>query len=395
MKDLPPKGKLCICSEFLYGMCIAVWSVALNFHLSACGISESQIGVLLCLGYLVTAVVSFFVGRVGDRKGYPFVMGLGALLMGVALFAITWVRILSLFYLFHGIYCTGLACAMAMEFNLPLSLVREEHRQYSYNLVLVFYFLGSIAGNLMCSFCLPALEHWGNPYRCVLMVCAASHLFLAFFRGRMPRVIVQRTETGPVGDSVWTLLGWKNVQGYLLYGFLTFGLFTLSTGMLNLVLRLWHGMSDSKVSTVFLFNSLAGCVVLIVLPKLLRHISLQRISGLAMTAQLAAFAGMAVLPVGPFVAMTFLRTASCNILYTSVDSPMLQSIPAQSRGTYAGMRVFANYIGMSLASVVSGWLVDLRNFHLLYLICASVALAQFLTYQLLCKKYLIKQESSC
>ena len=382
-------GLICIFSEVFFGLCLGAWAIAMNFHLSACGIGESQIGVLLCVGYLVTAVTSFFVGRVGDKRGFPFVMALGAVMMGGSLLLIANVRQLPLFYVGHGIYCAGLACMVSMEFNLPLSLVKESQRQYSYNLVLVFYFLGSIVGNFLCSICLPLFPQ-DNPYRYILMICAILYFIMALIRGSMPR---RRPEgQGPgaseAGASVWEMLGRKKVRRYLLYGFLTFGLLTLSTGMLNLVLRLWYNMSDRLVGLVFSINSVAGCLILMALPALVRRVELHRISGVTMVVQCLALFTMAFAPGGLFVAMLFLRTVSCNILYTSVDSPMLQSMAPQIRGTYAGMRVFSNYVGESAASVVSGWIIDARAFQGLFLLCGAVALAQILTYQILCSPFL-------
>ena len=126
--DLPLLGRLCIYSEFLYGLCNGAWAIALSFHLSANGVSERQIGVLLCAGYLVTAVASFFVGRIGDRRGFPFVMGAGALLMGAGLLIITWVRQLPLFYLGHGVYCVGLAGLMSAVAVVGAKLSNNQHK---------------------------------------------------------------------------------------------------------------------------------------------------------------------------------------------------------------------------------------------------------------------------
>ena len=390
-KDLPGLGKLCISSELFFGLCVGAWSIALNFHLSACGMSESQIGVLLCLGYLATAVTSFFVGRVGDKKGYPFVMAAGMILMGLALLLIACVRWIPLFYLGHGMYCAGLACAMSMEYNLPLSLVREDQRQYGYNLVLVFYFLGSIIGNFLCSVCLPLFRDQKDPYKYILMICTAIYWMLALLRGNMPRQARTEGKEQRVDKQVFLdLLGSRKVQCYLLYGCLTFGLLSFATGMLNLVLRLWHNMSDSVIGAVFSLNSVVGCLVLMLLPMLVCRVPLHRISSVALTLQCLALAAMAFVPSVPVVGMIFIRTCACNVLYTSVDSPMLQSISPQRRGTYSGMRVFANYVGMSIASIASGLLVDLGNFRLLYLMCAGVALVQMLIYQLLCRPFLLR-----
>ena len=393
IQDLSRLGLLCIFFEFFFGLCLGAWSIAMNFHLSACGVAESQIGVLLCFGYLVTAVTSFFVGRVGDKYGFPLVAGVGGLMAGGALLLIANVHQLPLLYLGHGVYSAGLACIVSMEFNLPLSLVKESQRQYSYNLVLVFYFLGSIVGNFLCSVWLPVFPG-ENPYRYILMICAGMYLLQGIVRGRMPRQYpaVQRREGEEAQPGVWKLLGSGKVRSYLVYGVLTFGLLTLSTEMLNLVLRLWHRMSDSIIGAAFSANSMAGCLVLMLLPAVVRRVSLHRISCVAMAVQCLALLTMAFAPGGLFVAMMLTRTVSCNVLYTSVDSPMLQSMPPQIRGTYAGMRVFSNYAGRSVASAVSGWFVDSGSFQGLFLLCAGVALTQSIVYRVFCRPFMAQGE---
>ena len=61
---------------------------------------------------------------------------------------------------------------MSMEFNLPLSLVEENTRQYTYNLVLIMYFLGGIVGNTLCSAVYRIVKN--EPYRVVLVTFLSS-----------------------------------------------------------------------------------------------------------------------------------------------------------------------------------------------------------------------------
>ena len=73
------------------------------------------------------------------------------------------------------------------------------------------------------------------------------------------------------------------------------------------------------------------------------------------------------------------------MLYTAADAPMLRSIPQDKRGTYAGLRVFANHIGMSAASMLSGLFVNQGWFVLLYLTCGLLALVQGIVYCVFCR----------
>lgn len=387
LRSLTRQSRLCVYSELLFGACVGAWSISLNFHLTACGISSAQIGALLCVGYLVTAATSFFVGSLGDRKGYPLVMALGCTLMCCSLVMTVFFDRLPLFYVSHLTYCIGLACVMSMEFNLPLSLVAENARQYTYNLVLIMYFLGSIIGNTLCGAVYRAAG--GEPYRVVLALCALTYATLAVFRGIMPRR-QQKTTGAKCAWGIRDELQDKRVPGYLLYGVLAFGVFTLSTGMLNLVLREWRGMTDSVVSVVFAANSLIGCLTLLALPRVTQRAKLSVIARVALIVQCAALLLITIAPTPLIVFLLFCRTASCNMLYTAADAPMLRSIPQNRRGTYAGLRVFANHIGMSAASMLSGIFLDRRQFALLYLTCGILALLQDIVYRVLCQRHLKK-----
>ena len=382
LRSLTKRGRSCAYSEFFFGACVGAWSISLNFHLTACGVSSAQIGVLLCVGYLATAATSFFIGNVGDRKGYPFVMALGCALMCASLIMTVIFDRLPLFYISHLTYCIGLACVMSMEFNLPLSLVEENTRQYTYNLVLIMYFLGGIVGNTLCSAVYRIVKN--EPYRVVLGLCAIIYAALAVFRGTMPRR-QQRTEDVKRAWDIRDELRDKRVLGYLLYGVLAFDVFTLSTGMLNLVLREWRGMTDSAVSTVFAANSFIGCLTLLALPKITQWAKLSSIARLALTVQCVALLLITIAPTPLIVFLLFCRTVSCNMLYTAADAPMLRSIPQDKRGSYAGLRVFANHIGMSAASMLSGLFVDRGQFVLLYLTCGFLALAQGIVYCVFCR----------
>ena len=131
-----------------------------------------------------------------------------------------------------------------------------------------------------------------------------------------------------------------------------------------------------------------GCIALMLLPALIHRFRLQNISKAALLIQFATFCLMTVMPTPFFILLLFCRTATCNILYTSVDGPMLRSISPEKRGAYAGMRVFANYAGMSTASVLSGWFVSNRLFAPMYLTCAGMALVLAVVYRFFCYPYL-------
>ena len=209
----------------------------------------------------------------------------------------------------------------------------------------------------------------------------------------MPRMRQEASSEQQNGDVLVELRESK-VPGFLLYGFLEFGTFTLATGMLNLILRQWRGLSDSVISVIFAINSITGCLISMMIPKLTRQVRLSDIAHVVLPMQCLSLLLMIIMPTPLFTACLLARTASCNLLYTAVDAPMLRFVPQNRRGAYAGMRVFANHIGMSMASVLSGILVGKQLFGVLYLICALTAFGQTIVYNHLCFRNLRALDNS-
>ena len=67
---------------------------------------------------------------------------------------------------------------------------------------------------------------------------------------------------------------------------------------------------------------------------------------------------------------------------------MLKSVNDSMKGTYSGLRICANNVGMSVFAVISGRLVGSRNFALFFVVCAGISLAQNIISHVLCEKYL-------
>lgn len=385
--SLSRNGKIASISEFIFGLCVGIYSIALNFHLTAKGFGNAEIGVLLSSGFIVTAITSFFAGKLGDWKGFPFVMTLGTLLMAVSLVITSFASVHFLFYIGQIIYSMGIACVMAMEFALATSQVEEDQKQFVYNFVLIMYFLGSIFGSFICGNLAEKYLKTQNPYFLMLLLCAVLYLILGFIRSRLPRQRTAVTKRSGIGETIKD----KKVISFLLFGFVTMFVFSTATSMLNLVLRNRYYLSDADIGTVFSISSILGCIALVLLPSLVKKFSSFKISTVTMAVQLVAVSAMAVSGVQLFCLMAFVRTVTGNVLYSTVDSPMLRSVDEGNRGTYAGIRVFSNYLGMSAASAIAGYLIAKGKYLLLFIMGGIFVLSQNLIYHLLCARY-IKQK---
>lgn len=385
--EMPRLAQIAISSECIFGFGTATTLLLLNFHASQCGFSDALIGTLLSFGYLVAALTSFICGRMADRYGFSYVMRFGNFCQGTGLIIVAMSHTASRIFAGYALYSVGYACAMAMEYNLPLSFVKPEQMLYGYNLVLIFYYIGSITANFVGGRLSDAFRFMSNPYATLLLCGGALFYILTLIRSRLPNRKCPGVKNDYTNVSIYSrAFQDRDLRSYLLFGFITMALFTMASGMLNLVLRYRYMTSDTNVGSIYSASYVAGFLVLFFLPIAIQRVSLYRISTVVMLVQLAAIICMIYCGQVVFAVMMVTRQACCTILYTSADGAMLKSVAEDMKGTYSGLRVCANNIGMSVASAVSGLVVANRNFVLLFVICTTLSFLQNIVYHVLCSK---------
>lgn len=385
----PLPAKISISTEVLFGFGVALLQLLLNLHASRCGFSDALIGILLSSGYGMSALASFLCGRFADRIGFSYVMRAGNIASGAGLIMLGLSRSVTAIFAGYLIYSAGYACAMAMEYNLPLSFLKKEQSIDAYNMVLIFYYIGSITANLSGGRLADKLAFTENPYAILLLFGGIVFLILGMVRSRIPNRPCRVYESDS-GEQINFASAFRNPQilSFLLFGIITMGLFAMSSGMMNLVLRYRYFCTDTVIGRVYSLGYVAGLLVLIVLPILIRRTSLRRISTVTMLIQFTALTIAICCSAPVFILMMVVRQACCSILYTSADGDMLKSVNDSMKGTYSGLRICANNVGMSVFAVISGRLVGSRNFALFFVVCAGISLVQNIIYHVLCEKYL-------
>ncbi|HHV83771.1 MAG TPA: MFS transporter, partial [Tepidanaerobacter syntrophicus] len=83
-----------------------------------------------------------------------------------------------------------------------------------------------------------------------------------------------------------------------------------------------------------------------------------------------------------------------NFIYATVDNPMLQSIEQDRRGSYSGLRVSSNYIGMSLGSAISGYFISKGNYAGLFILTALFCFLQNLIFHQICVPHIVEYNDS-
>jgi predicted MFS family arabinose efflux permease len=154
--------------------------------------------------------------------------------------------------------------------------------------------------------------------------------------------------------------------------------------MLNLILRQRYSLSDDIIGSLFSLIAIIGSLAVPVVSFLCQRYSNRRIASATLIVQMLAILAMTFAPIWLFVLLVCARTMTTNFVYSVVDSPMLQSVNTDRRGTYSGLRVFANYIGMGLGSAISGYFISKEQYALLFLVAGVLCLAQNLIFHYIC-----------
>lgn len=373
-------------SEIFFGFGIGIWNIALNFHMRMNGIDDKSISLLLGAAFTATAIAAFFCGRVGDATGFNRVMGSGGLLVSLALFINAFATSVPAFFVGQIVYGVGLSCIVSMEYPQLLSYVDGAHSAFSYNFAILLYFFSSVMGNLFAGMFADGyvLRFGGNPYKLLLLISAVMYAFLGVARIRLPRQTVVTSRRVRLS----TVLRQKNVMTYLLFGFVTMIIFNGVMSMLNLVLRQWHGLSDTQIGVIFAAASILGGFVVMFLPLLQAKMRNDHIAqGIMLTQALCI---MLISVAGPVLTGVFIcvRNMATNSIYSTVDRPMLQSIAKDRQGSYSGLRSSANYVGMSLGVLISGWFVSAQQYSALFIVVALLGIVQCAIYRWLCSPHL-------
>lgn len=376
--------------ECAFGFGIGVWNIALNFHFRAFGLSPAEIGLLISVGFFATAISSSFCGRLSDKIGFSKVSALGGIMVSISLFTISHSSSYQFFYIAQIIYGSGLACIMSTDSPLITSLVLPHQKQLGYNLTIFTYFLSSVAGSLFAGFFPKMFPLYENPYKVLLIISATSYLILGCTRVWLPK----QPLAGRSSVKFLDVLKSKNVLSFLLFGFVMMTIFNCIMSMLNLILRERYGLGDDIVGSLYSLVSISGCMAIPILSLLYHKYSNYQIASATLAIQIVIIFLMAFAHVWLFIILVCMRTIANNFVYATVDNPMLQSIEQDRRGSYSGLRVSSNYIGMSLGSAISGYFISKGNYAGLFILTALFCFLQNLIFHQICVPHIVEYNDS-
>ncbi|HWR60895.1 MAG TPA: MFS transporter, partial [Clostridia bacterium] len=245
-----------------------------------------------------------------------------------------------------------------------------------------------VLGNLFAGFSpmlslelFPGLQ---NPYQLLLVVSASSYFILGITRMCLPRYSPSQNEKVNFREVIFD----PGVLSFLLFGFVTMTIFNCVMSMMNIILRQRYYFQDSTIGIFFSVISIVGSLAMPLVSYLSSRFSSRRIAEVTLIVQALVIFVMAFSPAWIFVFMACTRTAATNFVYSVVDSPMLQSVTPSCRGSYSGLRICANYIGMSLGSVISGIFIAQEQYAMLFIFTGFLALVQNLVFRRSCVRHI-------
>lgn len=384
IKTLPFYTKLFLLTEIPFGFAIGIWNVCLNFHLKQIGLDDVGIGSLTAFGMIVIACVSILAGFLNSRLGYRMVMAAGCVLLGAGFLVISLDAGVISAIPGQFLYSSGLACLLATEFPFLTATVENNQKQIVYSLLISIYFFAMIFGNNFVGAFSSFAGRFHDPYGTELRIGGFFLLGMAAGRSFLPDIrAAQKRER-----NFMKVILRPQVLSYLLFGDVSMTLFNSVMSMMNIILRNRFSIPDNIVGVIFSVTSVAGGIAAFVSPLISGRYRSDRKSVAVLIVQALAVILMSVPVPGLFVVMLTVRSMTCNMSYSMVDSAMLQSIRKEEQAAYSGARLCSNYIGMGIGSGLAGLLLSGGNYGPLMLISGCFAGTEVLIYTFICRRFM-------
>lgn len=384
---LPLAVKWFLFTEMVYGFSIGIWNINLNFHLKSCGFVDLGVGSILAFGSIATAVFSFFAGGLCDRIGFHPAMLYGCITKGIGMAVIAFSKGSAVSYAGFLIMSLGDSFVLSSEFPFILSLVEEKFKDTVYNLLICAFLFAMFFGNIAGGYLPGLFKGMGDIYFVPVLISGILFVLLGIARSFLPRKKLDYT----AGKLSFRILKEKKILIFLLYGLVMSLAFNILASMLNIICRDSFHLKDNTIGFIFSIATVVMFISSFLVPVLIKYWKSENNAVVAMAVNIPVLFIMSFADLKLFFPLWILYSFLRFILPGTIDSRMLQVIPEEKQGSYSGMRIFSNSIGMGIGSSLAGILLEYYDYSLLLLCCAFFTLLQLLIYLLGCRKHLMIQ----
>ncbi len=384
ISGLPAAVKWFLLTEMVFGLGSGIWSINLNFHLKSCGFIDVGIGSILAFGFVTTALFSFFAGGLCDRIGFHPAMLYGCVIKGAGMIVIAFSHNPVLAYTGFLIMSLGDSFVLSSEFPFIVSLVEEKLKSTVYNLLICSFLFAMFFGNIAGGY-LPGMANGnGNIYFVPVLLSGILFVLLGIARSALPK---RKMEYASKKIS-FEVLKDKKILMFLLYGLTMSMAFNILASMLNIIYRDSFNLKDNTVGLIFSVATVVMFLSSFMVPVIIQRWKSENAAIAAMALNIPILFVMSVAGLKLFVPLWILYSFLRLTLPGTVESRMLQSIPEEKQGSFSGMRIFSNSIGMGIGSTLAGVLLEYSHYSLILLCCAFFTLLQLTVYLFGCRKHL-------
>ncbi|WP_164985180.1 MFS transporter [Ammoniphilus sp. CFH 90114] len=380
---LPYAVRLFLISESFLGIGQGIFSLLFNLHLLALHVDESQIGKITAVGTVVMGIGSISISYFIDQWGRKRTLLTGVLLIGAGSSGVALGSELLHFYMAYGVYSFGLAMLVASEFSLLFMYCETKQQEtLSYSMVFavftLFVGLGTYIGGI-----LPKYLGTGVTTYQVPILLTGGIIFLVFAtRLFLPKEIRKTPAPGERKKTKWV----PSTNVFIFTGFSIFlgASFALLVPFFNIILKYRLTLQDDQVALLLTLNGLVLFFSSLFSPFFLEKWGLRKTTMIIfLTTVVPSFILGLALPLSLFVMVFLFRSGVFTALQNVLEGQMMQATPDEDRSIYAGMRSLGRSMASSVMSLITGYILLVKNYYLPFVLSGAILALGYFYFQYL------------
>ncbi|HEX9060999.1 MAG TPA: MFS transporter [Clostridia bacterium] len=375
LKNLPFGVKYFFLIQIIMGIGTGIWNFNINYYLESRGFGTSEIGRIVAVGSVTTALFSILSGYLCDRYGYKKNIITGCLLKTAAMFSVYFLVPENTVYII--LFINGIGDSMILTSSYPYitSMVGDEEKSTAYTLLfsctMFSFFLGNTSGGFL-------LTLWSKASRYENSILVSAVLVGTALL--MLRLLPGTTANRNIGIKIY-IPGQRSVLSYLFFDFMGYAGYFLSYSMLNLICRDFIGIPEHKTGLVLGALSVMSSIAVFLVPPAASKFGRVKLGMVILVVLTGLYILMSFMGGYVFIIFAILTALLSNMIPGVVDGPMLNRIPEGEKGGFSGLRVLVNNMGTSLGITAAGSLLSVDNgIAIIYLITAFLLLMQVLVF---------------
>ncbi|WP_199614469.1 MFS transporter [Paenibacillus alkalitolerans] len=397
---LPAAVRRFIATESLLGVGIGIFALILNLHLLDRGVQERDIGAINAVAALITGIASIPAGFAMRRIGRKRALVAGLLLMAAGYAAYGVADELPAFYAAQCVVSVGVTLLITSEIQLLFRYCKEKKDEpRAYGALFASFTLFTGAGTLLAGWLPNVLPRGESQYSGALFVAAISLCIAGLARAVLLPAEPAEMSSKPNGsdneeraETVPPKRDYRNVAVLAVFLFLSGILFGFVVPVLNVIVKLRFNLTDEPLSAIFAVYGFALFLGSLLMPYVLERWGIGRAFGKLYAAELCLLVLLAApLPVGAFIIPFVLRGGTYTMLNNLAESQTMSAVRDDLRNIFAGVRSVARNLGVSLASLITGYVLTAKHYGWPFLLAAAAILLHALYFYAAAKPLIEKK----